>query len=55
MKKFGIRYQMLHSGRLVMPDDLPDLLSGLKGECFEAGVPGEWKRMLAECFPNRSN
>ena len=38
-KKYGVRSQLLHSWRLVMPETLPEPLEHLRGEAFTAGLP----------------
>ena len=44
-KRFGVRSQMLHAWRLVMPETISEPLSYLAGKEFTAPMPAEMKRM----------
>ena len=44
-KRFGVRSQMLHAWRLVMPETISEPLSYLAGKEFTAPIPAEMKRM----------
>ena len=44
-KRFGVRSQMLHAWRLVMPETISGPLSYLAGKEFTAPMPAEMKRM----------
>lgn len=44
-RKFGIRSQMLHAWRLVMPKTIASPLSYLSGKEFIAPIPPEMKKM----------
>ena len=46
-RRFGIRYQMLHSFQMQFPD-LPEPLSYLSGRLFTAPLPEEFKRICSE-------
>ena len=46
-KKYGVRSQMLHSWRLIMPDTLPAPLDYLEGKEFTAGLPPKFADVLA--------
>ena len=46
-KKYGVRSQMLHSWRLIMPDTLPAPLDYLEGREFTAGLPAKFGEVLA--------
>ncbi|MCC2817890.1 RluA family pseudouridine synthase [Lachnoclostridium pacaense] len=45
-KKYGVRSQLLHSWRLVMPDKLPQPLDYLSGKEMVAGLPDQFARVL---------
>lgn len=47
-KERGIRSQMLHSWRLVLPEQLPEPLAYLGGREFTAPLPPEFKRYFDE-------
>ncbi len=44
-KKFGVRTQMLHAWRIVMPENVKEPLSYLSGREFTAAMPPEMKKM----------
>lgn len=46
-KSLGIRSQLLHSWRLIMPDSLPVPLSCLAGKSFTAGPPADFSKFDA--------
>ena len=46
----GIEHQLLHSYKLVMPDDLPDNMNALRGRIFEAPLPDKWNVVIDELF-----
>lgn len=54
-KQFGIKHQMLHAYRLVMPDKLPGALHGLEGMIFEAPLPDKFERLLNEFKLTKEN
>ena len=45
-KKYGVRSQLLHSWKLVMPDKLPEPLDYLSGKEMLAGLPDQFARVL---------
>lgn len=45
-KKYGVRSQLLHSWKLVMPDKLPEPLDYLSGKEMLAGFPDQFARVL---------
>ncbi|WP_138307319.1 MULTISPECIES: RluA family pseudouridine synthase [unclassified Clostridium] len=45
-KKYGVRSQLLHSWRLVMPETLPAPLEQLRGKEFSAGLPGIFRAVM---------
>lgn len=47
-EKYGIKSQMLHAYRLVMPDPLKEPLSDLSGREFKAPPPKEFERITAD-------
>lgn len=47
-KKYGINDQMLHSYKLVMPNELPECIGSLSGMSFEAPLPDDFNRLLNE-------
>ncbi len=44
--RFGVRSQMLHSARMIMPENLTGALEHLAGKEFTAPLPAEYKRVL---------
>ena len=54
-KRFGVRSQMLHAWRLVMPETISEPLSYLAGKEFTAPMPAEMKRMeeMMKSVPKR--
>ncbi len=46
-KKYGIRAQLLHAARLVMPE-LKEPLEGLSGKSFTAPLPGSFRALFPE-------
>ncbi len=46
MKKFGVRSQMLHAWRMVMPDSVPEPLSYLSCKEFTAPMPQDMQKMV---------
>ena len=51
-RRFGIRYQMLHSFQMQFPD-LPEPLSYLSGRLFTAPLPEEFKRICSQWVTGR--
>lgn len=47
-EKYGVKSQMLHAWRLVMPSSMEEPLSGLAGREFTAGPPAEFAVMTAD-------
>lgn len=47
-RKYGINDQMLHSYKLVMPNELPECIGNLEGMSFEAPLPDDFKRLFNE-------
>lgn len=47
-EKYGVKSQMLHAWRLVMPSRMEEPLSGLSGREFTAKPPAEFDAMTAE-------
>lgn len=47
-RKYGVRSQLLHSWKLVMPKELPDPLGYLGGKELFAGLPEQFDRVLKE-------
>ena len=45
-KKYGVRSQLLHSWKLVMPDKLPEPLDYLSRKEMLAGLPDQFARVL---------
>ena len=45
-KRYGLRSQLLHSWKLVMPDKLPEPLDYLSGKEMLAGLPDQFARVL---------
>lgn len=49
-KKFGVKYQLLHSWQLHIPDSQQGCLSGLAGKVFQAQVPEVYGRITGIQF-----
>lgn len=45
-EKYGVSSQLLHSWKLVMPEEMPGPLGDLGGREFFAPLPGQFKRVL---------
>jgi 23S rRNA pseudouridine955/2504/2580 synthase len=45
--RYGIKHQMLHSYRLIIPDNAKGCLNELSGMSFEAPLPEEYNSVIA--------
>lgn len=44
--RYGVKYQMLHSWKLAMPEELPEPLGYLGGRVFQAELPARFRDVL---------